>query len=107
MNAVLVVLKRIGVFLAIGGVLGDVVTMLLAPSFVTWFHTPGTGSALCNCADVSKETASALVRSQLMGTLIGAVVVAIVGELVARLWLARRARRALTSESTPQAPIAQ
>jgi hypothetical protein len=88
-------LKRLALLLAVGGVLGDVVTMTLAPSFVTWFHTPGTGSALCNCADVSKETAAALVRAQLIGTAAGAVALAIVGELAWRLWDARRSRNLL------------
>jgi hypothetical protein len=105
MNAALVVLKRFGVFLAVGGVLGDVVTILLAPNFITWFHTPGTGAALCNCADVAKETAGTLVRAQLIGTLVGAVVFVIIGELAYRLLRAKR-RQAEVSAAGPGAPIA-
>ena len=88
------ILKRLGVFLAIGGVLGDVLTMLIAPGALMWFQTPGTGTALCNCADVSRQTATALVHGQLLGTGIGALVLAIVGELLYRLWDARRMKQA-------------
>jgi hypothetical protein len=91
------VLKRLALLLAVGGALGDVVTMLLAPSFVTWFHSPGTGSALCNCTDVSRETATALIHAQLAGTAIGSLLLAVVGELAVRLWHARK-------EKTPPPP---
>src|ERR1044072_3497108 len=90
----LTVLKRIGVFLAVGGVLGDVLTMLIAPSFVTWFHTPVGSAAMCNCAENSRQTASALINAQLFGTAAGAVALAVVGELVWRLWQARKLRKA-------------
>lgn len=83
-------LKRIGILMAIGGVLGDVVTMLIAPSLLTWFQTPGAGTAMCNCAEVARQTAGSFVKAQLLGTAVGAATVAIVGELVFHLWLARR-----------------
>jgi hypothetical protein len=88
-------LKRLGVLLAIGGVLGDVIAMLLAPSAVTWFQTPGTGSALCNCAAVAKQAGKALIEAQLIGTGVGALVFAVLGELVYRVFAARKRRRAL------------
>jgi NhaP-type Na+/H+ or K+/H+ antiporter len=99
------VLKRLGILLAIGGVLGDVVTMLLAPRVLTWFQTPGTGAALCNCADVARQAAHGVIRSQLIGTLIGAVVVAVLGEIVHH---ARARRRAASSPASggPSPPTA-
>ena len=88
----LAILKRISFLMAVGGVLGDVTAMLLAPSFLTWFHSPGTGSALCNCTDVARETAEALIETQLASTVLGALFLAIVGELSFRLWHARKGR---------------
>jgi len=97
-------LKRLGVLLAIGGVLGDVITMLVAPSAVTWFQTPGTGTALCNCAAVAKQAASALIEAQLIGTGVGALTLAIVGELVHRVFAARKRRRAAPPPATSPPP---
>jgi hypothetical protein len=96
------VLKRIAAFLAIGGVLGDVLTMLIAPSFVTWFHTPVGNSALCNCEENAKATSSALIDAQLIGTAIGAIAFTVVAELVVRLLAAHRAKKALAQP--PPAP---
>ena len=93
------VLKRIGVFLSIGAVIGDLITMELAPRLLTWFHTPGTGSALCNCADVARETASALIRAQLTGTAVGAVGMVVLGELLVRLYEARRKQKRLAERA--------
>ena len=95
------VVKRIAVFLAIGAVTGDLVTMLFAPRLLTWFQTPGTGSALCNCADLARQVARGVLRSQLIGALIGAVALALVGELVHH---ARARRRAAAPPPPPAAP---
>jgi hypothetical protein len=95
------VLKRLGLFLAIGGLLGAIVSMLVAPSALTWFQTPGTGTALCNCADVARQTARAFVRAELIGTAIGAVAFAIIGEIFYHLWAARRRRRAAHTPALP------
>ncbi len=96
--------KRIALLLAVGAALGDIVTMLMAPSFVTWFQTPAVGSALCNCADVSRDTAEALVRAQLIGTAVGALSLAVVGEVAWRLWDARRRRNLLALITVPSSP---
>ena len=100
----LTVLKRIAVFLAIGGVVGDVLTMLIAPGFVTWFHTPVGSAAMCNCAENSRQTASALINAQLIGTALGAVAVAVIGELGWRLLDARRKQRSSGGSGGGQLP---
>ena len=100
------ILKRIAAFLAIGGVLGDIVTMLVAPSFVTWFHTPVGNSALCNCEENARATASALIDAQLVGTAIGALAITVLAELIVRLIEARRHRGAALSSSSPSSPPA-
>lgn len=84
------VLKRLLFSLLIGAMAGDVLTVLFAPSALTWFATPGTGTALCNCAETAKETAQALVRAQLVGTAIGGLVGMVLGELFSALWRSRK-----------------
>lgn len=84
------VLKRLLFSFLIGAVVGDVITVLLAPNALEWFATPGTGTALCNCADTAKETARSLVRAQLVGTGIGAVVGMVLGELASAVWRSRK-----------------
>src|ERR1041385_6941046 len=100
----LTVLKRIGAFLALGGFVGDVLTMLIAPGFVTWFHTPVGSTAMCNCAENSRQTASALINAQLFGTALGAVAVGVIGELLGRLLDARRKQRHGGSSGGGQLP---
>jgi hypothetical protein len=99
------VLKRLGLLLVIGGLLGAIVTLLVAPDALTWFQTPGAGTAICNCADVARQTAYAFVHAQLVGTAIGAVGFTIIGELVHHLWAARRRHRALASSAPPPPPM--
>ena len=96
------VLKRIGIFLAVGAILGDAVTLLMAPSAITWFQTPGTGQALCNCKDLAQQTAAAFVRSQLIGIAVGAGAMLVIGELVRHFWLRRKKRQA--AAAAPAAP---
>lgn len=84
------VLKRLLLSLVIGAMVGDVITMVLAPNMLTWFATPGTGTALCNCAETAKQTAQALVRAQLIGTGLGAVVGMVLGELFTAVWRSRK-----------------
>jgi hypothetical protein len=87
------VLKRVLLFVAIGAVVGNAITMIFAPETLAWFQTPGVGSALCNCADVSLATAQSLIRAQLMGMVAGAVLFGAVGELLTRLWIARKQKK--------------
>ncbi|HEY4223522.1 MAG TPA: hypothetical protein VGO62_19325 [Myxococcota bacterium] len=94
------VLKRIVAFLAIGGVLGDILTMLFAPSFITWFHTPVGSGAMCNCAENARAVATDLVNAQLVVTGLGGVFFAVVAELVVRLWDSRKHRRELMAASS-------
>lgn len=95
------VLKRLLLSLVAGAMAGDVLTLALAPSMLTWFATPGTGTALCNCADTAKQTAQSLIRAQLIGTGCGAVVGMVLGELISALWRARKAKTAATPAAPP------
>ena len=59
-------------FVVAGALIGGIVTTFSAPSILTWDNTPGMGTALCNCADVTRQTASKLINSQLTGCAVGA-----------------------------------
>ena len=57
----------------VGGALaGVLVTTLLAPKFITWDNTSAAASAMCVCADVTRQTAERLIHAQMMGLAIGA-----------------------------------
>ncbi len=86
------VLKRILLFLALGAIAGDALTMVLAPQALEWFQTPSVGSALCNCAEIARETAHALIRAQLLGALCGAIAGGVLGEVLTRLREAKKRR---------------
>jgi hypothetical protein len=97
-------LRRIGILVVVGAVLGDAVMLLMGPSAITWYQTPAAGSALCNCKDLARETASSLVRAQLTGMAIGAVTLLVVGEVVRYLWLRRKRARAAPPAPAPAPP---
>ena len=92
-------LHRIVTFAAVGGLVGDFTSLALAPRIITWFHTPGVGGAMCDCAQLTMTTASDVVESGAIGTGVGMVAGVVVGEVVARFWLRRRAPK-----SAPTAP---
>jgi len=59
-------------FVVAGALLGGLVATLSAPRFLTWDNTPGMGTALCNCADVTRQTAGKLINAQMTGCAVGA-----------------------------------
>lgn len=95
------VLKRLLLSLVLGAMAGDVITLLLAPNMLTWFATPGTGTALCNCAETAQQTAQSLIRAQLIGTGIGAVVGMVLGELFSAVLRSAKAKRAKEAKANP------
>ena len=87
------IIKRFAIFFAVGGLLGDVAVMLLGPSVLAWYNAPNAAGALCNCEEVARTTATALVRAQVMFTVSGGVLGMVGGELLRRAF----------SKSTPSA----
>jgi hypothetical protein len=89
----LAALKTVGVFALLGAIVGDVLATLIAPSFLTWYNTPGAGAiqTICEPATMSRTIFNQLIRSQLVGALVGAVALAVVGALVVRRRMARGA----------------
>ena len=91
----LAAMKTVGVFAALGAIIGDVIASLVAPRFLTWYNTPGAGAiqTICDMKTMSETIFSQLIQAQLIGAITGAVVLAVAGGLIAR----RRMGRALPS----------
>lgn len=53
---------------------GIFIASAFAPRFLAWDNTPAMGAALCNCADVTRQTADKLINLQLTGGATGAIV---------------------------------
>lgn len=67
----------------VGFALVGVLTMTLVyPRYKAWDNTPGAGTALCNCADVTRQTADGLISAQMSGCATGAVVGLAIGSAV-------------------------
>jgi glycerol uptake facilitator-like aquaporin len=91
----LAALKTVGVFAAVGAIIGDVLATLIAPRFLTWYNTPGAGTlqTICNIEQMSQQIFSQLIRAQLVGSGIGALALIAVGVVAVR----RRSARAASS----------
>ncbi|MEW5851313.1 MAG: hypothetical protein AB2A00_21170 [Myxococcota bacterium] len=97
-------LKNWSLIALLGAVAGVVVTTLIAPGILGWYHTPGAGGALCNCQELAESTASQLIKLQLGGAGTGALTFLVLGALIHR---ARRNKTpALPPAATPPAPPA-
>jgi uncharacterized protein YcfJ len=72
---------------------GVLTTTLVYPRYKAWDNTPGIGTALCNCADVTRQTADGLISAQMSGCAAGAVSGALVGAIFG--WRRRKATAAL------------
>jgi hypothetical protein len=94
----LAALKTVGVFAAIGAIIGNALATLTAPRILTWYNTPGAGSVqtICNIEQMSQHIFGQLIQAQLIGSGSGAVALIVVGVVVVR----RRSSRA-ASPSTP------
>ncbi len=83
-------LKRAALSFAVGGFVGDVVAMALGPRAIAWFQTPAVGQALCECARITEETGTAIVKLQLMAMGVGGTLFVVVGGLGSFLWKRRQ-----------------
>lgn len=72
-------LKRLLVYLMSGAVLGAIVASLIAPSFLISQNTTRLTQTQCNCVDVTRDTAAALIQWQLVGSAIGATALLVLG----------------------------
>ncbi len=86
-------------FVVAGALAGVLLSTFFAPSYLTWNNTPGTGTALCNCADVTRQTASQLINAQMTGCGAGAALGLVAG-------IAFRVVRKKKADPAPTAPAA-
>jgi hypothetical protein len=66
-------------FMVAFALIGVLAVTLVYPKYKAWDNTPGTGTALCNCADVTRQTADGLIAAQMTGCASGAVLGAVLG----------------------------
>ena len=90
-------LKTVGVFAAVGAIIGNLLATLIAPRFLTWYNTPGAEAVqtICNMEQMSQHIFNQLIRAQLAGSVIGALLFIGVGVMVVR----RRSARGLAAPS--------
>lgn len=90
----LVALKTVGVFAAVGAIIGNLLATLIAPRFLTWYNTPGAGSiqTICNIEQMSQHIFNQLIQAQLIGSAIGVLLFIAAGVLVVRRRSARAAQ---------------
>ncbi len=85
----------------VGGALaGVLITTLAAPKFITWDNTSAAASAMCVCADVTRQTAERLIHAQMMGLAIGAGVGALAA-IVIRILRKKPSTAALPPAAAP------
>lgn len=93
------IVTRSLIFLLVGAVLGDLITMFIAPAIITWYNSSADPSALCNCLTTARNTSSLLLKSQAIGTGAGAFL-----SLVLGLMIARARRKHVVAQQKPAAP---
>ena len=94
--------KTIGTFMLIGALVGGVIASFVVPPVLAWYNETGKISSasqvqtLCNLPELIRYTSSRLLRGQLIGAAIGALVFLYPGFLAAR-----RAEAESAASSTP------
>jgi hypothetical protein len=88
-------IRRIFNFVVFGALLGVVATSWLGPKYLAWDNSPTFGKALCDCAEVTRQTASKLMNFQMYGFATGAILGAIVG--VVTLFMLRGKKAAVAA----------
>ncbi|HEX8701189.1 MAG TPA: hypothetical protein VF815_20360 [Myxococcaceae bacterium] len=96
-------LKTVLTFMLVGALLGNLVATFAAPLFIEWYNsTPLAAQTMCNLPQVVRDVTSQLIRTQFIGTGIGAVVFMVLGII----FLRARAQRQKAMPPQPPAPTA-
>ena len=78
-------LKKYLAYMLGGAILGAVISSLLAPGLISWYHDPGAGVPPgYDLSPFARRITSDLLRAQLIGAAVGAVLLLILGLLLAR-----------------------
>lgn len=94
----MVFLRQVLNFVVGFALLGIIATSFIAPRAFAWYNAPATGKALCDCVDVTRQTAERLIDAQLAGGGGGAVLGLIIG-------IAFAMRRSKAPPAPPAAPV--
>ena len=84
------VMKRVLIFMMVGAIVGAVAASFIVPPVLGWYNEPGAISpgkqveTLCNVPELIRYTSSRLLRGQLIGAVVGAVLFLFPGVLSAR-----------------------
>ncbi len=81
--------KTVLVFMMVGAIVGAVVASFVVPPLLSWYNEPGAIApgnleTICNLPEMIRYTASRLIRGQLIGAGIGAVLFLYPGVAAAR-----------------------
>jgi len=83
-------MHRVVVFMMVGAIVGAVAASFIVPPVLGWYNEPGAISpgkpieTLCNVPELIRYTSSRLLRGQLIGAVVGAVLFLFPGVLSAR-----------------------
>lgn len=83
-------LKTVLVFMMMGVLLGVVVASLIVPPILSWYNEPGAIApgrqveTLCNLPELIHYTSERLIRGQLIGALVGALLFLVPGVMTVR-----------------------
>ncbi len=91
-------LRRVFNFVVFGALVGVVATSWLGPKYLAWDNSPTFGKALCDCAEVTRQTATKLMGFQMTGLGAGAVFGFLAG--VASLFLLKGKKKEMTAVAT-------
>lgn len=84
----------------LGAVVGDAITMLIAPAVIGWYNSTVDPSAMCNCLSTARTGAAHMIQAQGVGSASIALLFLVVGALISH-----NRRRRLRAQ-TPPAPAA-
>ncbi len=93
--------RRVFNFMVAGTLLGIITASFVVPKYLTWDNTPNSGKALCDCADVTRQTADRIISAQINGGAIGAVVGLIAGIAISIIFRQRFAAAAAKHVAGP------
>ena len=72
-------LRRLISWVLAGALFGLVVSSLLAPRYYAWYNAPAVGNALCDCVTVTQQVAAQMIKAQMIGSAVGAVLFLVLG----------------------------
>ncbi len=98
-------MRRFFTWMVFGAFTGGVVSTLAAPFVLqTLLASTGARDALCQCLELVNNTSSLLIKTQVWGVIIGAVLFPTGAWITKRLWARRKARKAVPPAGTPTPP---